>query len=194
MDLWGRWWMADVAADATSSRGLLSTGDWGTWRACSGRGRGAAAEVWLRSSRLRVFLPPAPAAAEAAAAAAAEAAVAAVELAMYFVRLASITASSRSVSSRPTGRSWAACIARAFAISIAAGLPRSVAARRRDADADADARVVAPRAATRGGCGGRGGLLDTGALPLLLQETDTLQGGRLDGIAWRLQRGRKVGR
>lgn len=191
MDLWGRWWMADVAADATSSRGLLSTGDWGTWRACSGRGRGAAAEVWLRSSRLRVFLPPAPAAAAAAEAAAAAAAaavaaaavaVAAVELAMYFVQLVSITASSRSVSSRPTGRSWAACIARAFAISIAAGLPRSVAARRRDADADADARVV-PRAATRGGCGGRGGLLDTGALPLLLQETDTLQGGRLDRIA-----------
>lgn len=165
MDLWGRWWMADVAADATSSRGLLSTGDWGTWRACSGRGRGAAAEVWFRSSRLRVFLPPAPAAAAAA-----------VEPAVYFVQLVSITASSRSVSSRPTGRSWAACIARAFAISIAAGLPRSVAARRRDADA----RVVVPRAATRGGCGGRGGLLDTGALPLLLKKTNIPQGGELD--------------
>lgn len=169
MDLWGRWWMADVAADVTSSRGLLCvapTGDWGTWRACSGRGRGAAAEVWLRSSRLRVFLPPAPAA--VAAAATAEAAVV---VALTTVHVVLITASSRSVSSRPTGRSWAACIARAFAISIAAGLPRSVAARRRDADADADdARVVVLRAATRGGCGGKGGLLDTGALPLLLQQ------------------------
>lgn len=153
MDLCGRWLMVDAGS---SSRGLLceaATGDWGTWRACSGLGLGTV-ELWFRFSRLLVFLP-----------------VALVEA----VLVVDGTASSRSVSSRPTGRSWAACIVRAFAISMAAGFPRSVAARRRDEhtvadDDDAPVDNLELSAPTRGGCGGRGGLLDTGALPFALQK------------------------
>jgi hypothetical protein len=61
--------------------------------------------------------------------------------------------------------------ARAFAISMAAGLPRSVAARLRDEAATTPASA-APRPLVRRYWGGRGGflLLHTGGLPLALKQ------------------------
>lgn len=145
MDLCGLWWWL-------ASLGVLwaaPEGDWGTWRALS-VARSPVARgwpLWFRLSRLRVFFPAvvAPTADSSPS-----------------------SGASRSVSSRPTGRSWQTCIVRDFAISMAVGFPRSVTARLRDAYGG-----LLASAPNRGGCGGNGGLLYTGGLPFaLLKQSD----------------------
>lgn len=171
MDLCGRWLMVPLFVTWSGWSPVFlqadPPGDWGTRNSTFSR---PWRDEWLRLRRLRAFL---------------------LVPSLLSVTLSPTTrmSASRSVSKSPTGRSigcpptwrwwwlwwwWCCCccccIARAFAISMSAGLPKSVIARRRE-PASVNVVVLGLDAHARAPWqGGRGGLLHTGDLPFEILE------------------------